>query len=368
MAFNNSNRSLASQRFINSINAIVIQEEDEGWFDWLLGGVGSVSLIGAALLRYIKYKRKCAKLLADLMKQRNIKAKDFWYEMSALAQMMRETRCTGWWHVWQSYQAWKAPIDAMQKGLAPQENLQSPFVKQALNIIDRMLEAKCLMKDILKLIKDALPEGKISDEDWEKLGQLEELERPALTIAIAAWLAEQMRKFQRNCPEACNKISKINNYLNGEFPDSAAEVLTNIAYLIALIAALTLFIKVAPEAAAAAGIAGSLIAANAALADAVEEAKMVPDGMSTDEFIEDLKNNTEALECESPENPQGGNEEAPTSDETTPGGGTPPGGGTTPGGGTLPAGGMPPANYKPNSTTPTTNSNASRQIFNRKLR
>ena len=95
---------------------------------------------------------------------------------------------------------------------------------------------------------------------------------------------------------------------------------------------------------------------------------MVPDGMSTDEFIEDLKNNTEALECESPENPQGGNEEAPTSDETTPGGGTPPGGGTTPGGGTLPAGGMPPANYKPNSTTPTTNSNASRQIFNRKLR
>jgi hypothetical protein len=356
MAFNNSNRSLASQRFINSINAIVIQPDWGDWDGWEWGlanlGIGIVSL-GAAWWLWQKQQDPCLKALNKILAKSGDPEKALDKLVKALnfvAGQMRLIKCTSWTGLGEYMERLRGPMDELGNYSNPQ--LGASLVNRVGNVIDKALAAGCTMKEILDRLK-SMTKGRIPAGHWKQLDKLQNLTEAAAAAGLAAWMVKTWFEFQNTCSGACSRAAAVSNYLKSIFPDIAIDILSVIAGLIVLIAALIVLVKAGTIIGGVAGAAALLVAAEGSLAAAVEEAEMVPDGMSTDEFIQSLLEQTANIGCESPT--------VDTSDDDTPPAGapiftdeeeddTPPGGG------------MPPP-----KAPPTTNSNASRQIFNRKL-
>jgi len=356
MAFNNSNRSLASQRFINSINAIVIQPNwDWDWDGWLVAtanlGVGIVSL-GAAWWLYQQREDPCLKALNKILESRGASEPGKGLDklvraLNYVALLMQQIKCTSWEGLGEHYAKLKGPLDEFgkySKGTADQ-----PLVNRVGDFIQQALDAKCTMKEITDFLKK-ITKGRVNKAAWKQLDKLQNLTEAAAVAGVAAWMVWVWSEFQSTCSGACSRAAAVSNYLKSIFPDIAIDILSVIASLIVLIASLIILVKAGPIIGTVGGAAALLVVAEGSLTAAVEEAKMVPEGMSTDEFIQSLLDQTANIGCESPS--------VDTSDDGTPPAGAPifTDDDTPPGGETPPGGGMPPP-----KAPPTTNSNASRR-------
>jgi len=356
MAFNNSNRSFASQRFINSINAIVIQPDWGDWDGWEWGLANlttGIVLLGAAWRLWQRQEDPCLKALNKILAKKGDADKALDKLVKALnfvAGQMRLIKCTSWTGLGEYMDKLRGPLDEFGNYSNPE--LGASLVNRVGNVIQQALDAGCTMKEILdrlkSMTKDRVPAG-----HWKELDKLQNLTEAAAVAGLAAWMVKAWFDFQKTCSGACSRAAAVSNYLKNIFPDIAIDILSVIAGLIVLVAALYILVRAGAVIGTVGGAAALLVVATGQLSAAVEAAKMVPDGMSTDEFIQSLLDQTANIGCES--------RAVDTSDD-----GTPPAGAPiftdeeeddTP-----PGGGMPPP-----KAPPATNSNASRQIFNRKL-
>ena len=160
MAFNNSNRSLASQRFINSINAIVIQEG--AWSDdwWAKGGkfLGDKAYWMKTVVRrkFIEWgwldALTCLEILKEILRLQNTSLQKLSENMFTFMQMINTQLCSKYTNLDGHYSRWA-------KGLGGSKNVPQRFAP---------LEPYGAKK-ILKLMKEAEDEGKSKAELFKKI-------------------------------------------------------------------------------------------------------------------------------------------------------------------------------------------------------
>ena len=349
MALNNNNQS----------NAIVILP-DWDWDGWQVSlanlGIG-IAALGVAYQMWKRQSDPCLQALNKILKKEGMrKGGDGSVEagidrlvpaLDYVARVMQMINCTSWEGLGKYYEKIRGPKDEF--GKYSKKKVGTEIVNTVGNIIDKALAAGCTMKEVLDLIK-GMTKGRLKPQHWKELDNLQNLTEAAALAGLAAWLTKVWMEFQSSCSVACDRAGAVSNYLKNIFPDIAIDVLSVIAALIVLVAALIVLIKAGAIIGTVGGAAALLVVAEGSLSAAVEEAKMVPDGMSTDEFIQSLLDQTATIGCGSPAVDTSDDDTSPagapvfTDDETDPGGETPPGGG------------MPPP-----KAPPTTNSNASRR-------
>ena len=377
MAFNNSNRSLASQRFINSINAIVIQENWDWWSSPWMKAIWGYSAASVILLYVIwkKANQRCAELFEKLLKEKRMLIHD--HESGRNIPMRPGDLGAAIKHVINiSCEKIPGMRQYIKDILWKHEGKRiDDALNSLLKILSEMNRQGCDPQKILELLKIQVGEGVLTEEEWAELGQKLSLEGVSAAMAALALVLEGLYNGAKVCAGVCSSAVVYALYLRNKFPNVPWQTIDQISTYLMLIIALMAAIAIitASGGTVGAAILADLAAARAGLSVAVATAGILPPGIGADSFIDSLLGEVKELDCATPTGDA--TDEGNSTDEDTtppdgnpPGGGTPPEGGTPPGGGTLPAGGMPPASYKPNSTAPTTNSNASRQIFNRKLR
>ena len=229
MALNNNSQSLASQRSINSTNAIVIQEGD--WWTNLIGGtIGLLSFAGIVNAVYIgralyekfrdKYK-KCAEIFEKMLLKKEYMVDDGGRSVSLRPEhiqvaisMINQLDCI-------------IPRGYFSKEFM--EKLRAKFGEHFDRRLQRLLKIirdlgmidGCSPEIILALLK-ATAGSWVSKRDWEKLAdrlKMEGLDAMLADIALlggAVWDATTQR-----CTETCTAAALATLYVRSKFPDLA---------------------------------------------------------------------------------------------------------------------------------------------------